>query len=61
MKETHEALYLGKKITIIHMDGEIRYNGREGIVQRVDDMGQLWGTWGGLAIIPGIDDFQVID
>ena len=61
MKEMHEELYLGKKITIINMDGELRYNGKEGTVTRVDDAGQLWGTWGGLAIIPGVDDFQVID
>lgn len=61
MKEHYEELYLGKKITIINMDGELHYNGKEGTVTKVDDAGQLWGTWGGLALIPGVDDFQVID
>lgn len=61
MKEMHEELYLGKKITIIHMEGEPLYSGKEGVVKSVDDAGQLWGTWGGLAVIPGVDDFQVID
>ena len=37
------------------------YNGRSGVVEHIDSMGQLHGTWGGLAIIPGVDDFEVID
>lgn len=36
------------------------YEGKEGIVDHVDDFGQLHGTWGGLAIIPGVDDFSVL-
>ena len=37
-----------------------RYNGREGVVQRIDSIGQLHGTWGGLAVIPGEDEFKVL-
>ena len=37
------------------------YNGVEGIVEHIDDMGQLHGTWGGLAIIPGEDKFIVTE
>ena len=37
------------------------YNGRSGAVEHIDSMGQLHGTWGGLAVIPGVDDFEVID
>ena len=37
------------------------YIGREGIVQFIDSIGQLHGTWGGLAIIPGADKFKVIN
>ena len=29
-------------------------------VVRIDDMGQLHGSWGGLAVIPGEDIFTII-
>ena len=37
------------------------YIGLEGIVQFIDSIGQLHGTWGGLAIIPCTDKFKVIN
>ena len=52
--------YEGLTIRIIDMDGEPRYNGREGTVETVDGIGQLHGNWGGLAVIPGVDKFEVI-
>jgi hypothetical protein len=55
---------IGKTIRINFMDDALsghRYNGKEGVVEMVDSMGQLHGTWGGLAVIPGVDDFSVID
>ena len=48
------------KIHIVKMEGETGYDGKEGIVQHIDSLGQLHGTWGGCAVIPGIDDFYVI-
>lgn len=51
---------IGKLITIIYMEGEPHYTGRSGIVNHVDDIGQLHGTWGGLAINPMIDKYVVI-
>lgn len=51
---------IGKTIRIINMEGEPQYSGRTGVVKCVDDMGQLHGTWGGLAVIPGQDTFQVL-
>lgn len=36
------------------------YNGRTGTIEHIDSIGQLHGTWGGLALIPGIDDLSVI-
>jgi len=36
------------------------YNGREGVVEYIDGLDQLHGTWGGLAVIPGEDKFEVI-
>ena len=51
----------GDKIRINHLFGEDnRYDGREGVVEFIDGIGQLHGTWGGLAIIPNEDDFDVI-
>lgn len=45
---------------IIHLSGEdSRYDGATGVVTHIDDMGQLHGTWGGLAVIPEEDDFVV--
>lgn len=51
---------VGDTIRIIYMDGEPRYTGKEGIVKSIDSMGQLHGTWGGLAVVPGEDDFEII-
>lgn len=51
---------LGKKIRIIYMRGEPDYTGREGIVEHIDALGQLHGTWGGLAIIPQEDIYEIV-
>jgi hypothetical protein len=51
----------GDKIRIIHLEGEDNsYDGKEGTVDHIDSIGQLHGTWGGLAVIPGVDDFEII-
>lgn len=52
---------IGDVIKIISMQGEPDYTGRSGIVTRIDSLGQLHGTWGGLAIIPEEDTFQIIN
>lgn len=52
---------IGDKIKILRMEGEPRYTGREGIVEKIDDAGQIHGTWGGCAIIPETDSFEVIN
>lgn len=52
---------VGDKIRIDYMQGEPQYSGREGIVRSIDDMGQIHGSWGGLAVIPGSDSFTVIE
>ena len=49
---------VGEKIQIIKMDDDFagdRYNGKTGTIEYIDSLGQLHGTWGGLAIIPEID------
>ena len=52
---------VGDRIRIIYMEGEPQYTGREGVVRSIDDIGQLHGSWGGLAIIPGKDLFEIIN
>lgn len=52
---------VGDKIKIIHLKGETDvYDGKEGIVKHIDSIGQLHGTWGGLAIIPEEDDYEIL-
>lgn len=51
----------GTVIRIVHLSGEDgRCDGMEGRVEMIDDIGQLHGTWGGLAVIPEEDDFEII-
>lgn len=54
---------VGDKIRIISME-DVRandYNGKEGVVKYIDSIGQLHGTWGGLAVIPECDTFVVVN
>ena len=51
---------IGDKIRIIAMEGEPQYSGKEGEVIHIDDLGQIHGTWGGCAIIPGTDTYKII-
>ena len=60
-KESLENLYLGKTIRIINLQGEgDRYAGKTGKVTHIDDIGQLHGDWGGLAVIPDVDSFEIV-
>jgi hypothetical protein len=52
---------IGKEIRIISMDGEPHYTGKQGIVKSVDGIGQLHGSWGGLAVNPDVDSFEVLE
>ena len=42
----------GDTILICEMVGEPRYKNKVGIVEHIDDAGQIHGTWGGCAIQP---------
>ena len=46
---------VGDKIKIVEMIEEPQYTGKVGIIQYIDDIGQLHGAWGGLAIQPEKD------
>ena len=64
MYESHyrhpKEWYVGKTIRIVRMDGEKNYDGRIGVCNYTDDLGQLHGSWGGLAI-QDRDEFEVIE
>ena len=51
----------GDKIRILHMEGEPQYAGKEGYVQHIDDAGQIHGTWGGCAIVPETDRYEILE
>lgn len=52
---------VGDTIRILKMEGEPNYNGKEGVVLYIDSLGQLHGTWGGLAVIPETDRFTIVN
>lgn len=51
---------VGDTIRINYMDGEPQYTDKEGVITHIDDFGQIFGSWGGLAVVPDIDDFEII-
>lgn len=53
---------VGSSIEIVNIVDEYAssYLGKRGTVTLIDDIGQLHGTWGGLAIIPEIDTFKIL-
>lgn len=50
----------GDTIRIVEMVGEPRYKNKIGIVEHIDDAGQIHGTWGGCAIQPERDTFEIL-
>lgn len=52
---------VGDKIRIIYMDGEPQYTNKEGVIEFIDDIGQLHGTWGGCAVNPDVDRFMRVN
>ena len=53
--------YVGKLLVIIQMKGEPNYWGRIGRIKHVDGAGQLHGTWGSLAVVPGVDKYLILE
>ena len=52
---------IGDRIRIIEMKGEPQYTGKEGTVTSIDGIGQVHGTWGGCAVIPKYDTYEIIE
>ena len=55
-----QKVKIGDTIRIIRMEGEPFYTGKTGVVESIDDMHQIHGSWGGCALIPETDVFEVI-
>lgn len=55
-----EKVKIGDLIKVIKMKGEPDYSNRVGTVTAIDGIGQLHGTWGGLAIIPEKDTYEIL-
>ncbi len=62
-----DKINIGDTIRIVRMDDDggkdlqaKSYDGRTGVVESIDSLGQIHGTWGGLALIPGKDEFRKI-
>ena len=62
MAELVYGVHEGDTIQITQLNDpyDHTYPGREGVVEHIDSMGQLHGTWGGLAVIPGEDKFIIV-
>ena len=55
-----EDFKVGDKIKIVNMQGEPQYKNKEGKITSIDDLGQLHGTWGGVAVIPEEDEIEIL-
>lgn len=53
-------LKIGCYIKIIEMKDEPNYKDKVGKVLFIDDAKQLHGTWGGCAVVPEVDKFEVL-
>ena len=65
--ETKVTFKIGDMIKIVKMDDnggrDVQAglcNGLVGTIESIDGIGQLHGTWGGLAAIPGIDEIEKV-
>ena len=60
-KGTKENSKVDSIVKILELKDEKNntYCGKTGVITKIDDIGQLWGTWGGLAIIPEVDKYLV--
>ena len=61
MKTNYRGYEVGQRIEIIEMSGEPQYSGRRGEITAIDDIGQLHGTWGGLAVNLDYDTVKAVN
>ena len=58
--EENDFYDFGDTIKITCMRDEPQYTGKTGVIDGINHMGMLFGTWGGCGIIPDRDCFEVI-
>jgi hypothetical protein len=60
--QTHDTkgFKVGDTIKIIKMKGEPQYSGKIGTIEYIDDIGQLHGSWGGLAVQADVDTIELV-
>lgn len=54
---------IGDTIKIVYMNDDIfgrNYAGRTGVIERIDDLGRLHGTWGGVVVLPKEDKIELV-
>ena len=56
-----KKIEIGQTIKIVCMKGEPQYTGKIGTVQHIDSIGQIHGTWGGLALQPEYDEWEALE
>ena len=59
MSKSKSEVQPGDIIHIYTMFGESEYSDREGVVRFIDDMSQIHGSWGSLALL-FTDDWEII-
>ena len=51
---------VGDTLRIVEMKGEPQYAGKIGKVEFIDSIGQIHGSWGGCAIQPEHDKYEIL-
>ena len=52
---------VGNIIRIVSMESKPPYSCELGVIEFIDDVGQIHGSWGGCALILGVDEYQIIE
>lgn len=58
--DTIRILSLAPNADGTHDPADKHYVGKEGVVQSIDDMGNIHGTWGGISLLHGVDSYAII-
>lgn len=59
---SNDEVHVGDTILIVSYCPDARVTGYHptGVVEHIDDIGQIHGTWGGVALVSGEDCFYII-
>lgn len=60
-KEILETFYLNKIVRVTIDDPYSPVKDKEGVVTYVDDALRIHGTWSSLAVIPGVDEIEIVE